>query len=452
MKKNKVAIYIRVSTKKQVEEGYSLDAQRERLEKMCETNGYIIYKVYADEGKSGKDTNRPAFQEMMKDMREGKFDKILVMKLDRISRSVIDLEIMIKEMQEYNVHFESASEKIDTSSSFGMMFVRLLAIFAQFERERISERVSDAFEEMVSDGRAISGSQPFGYKIDNGKVVIDEDKREIVEYIFDTYEKNNSIRRTLLYTNEKYNLKLRYNTLRLLITNPIFYGCYRGNENYCTGYMTKERWKNIQDIVNKKKMVKVYGSRIYLFSGLVIDVHCGCKMSGHYKKNIHEDTLTYRCPNYRHSKTCESKNVINEKWLENYLLDNLDKYINNYFNSLDKEYTQSKLNYKDNSKLIAEIKAEMKRTTTSFNKGRMEEKDYDREYEKLEKKLAKLQEAPQKKDVSVLKDLSSMDWQGMYKELTQENKQAFWRSFIDKIEIDPSHYKEGEQYIRVYFL
>lgn len=452
MKKHKVAIYIRVSTKKQVEEGYSLDAQRERLEKMCETNGYIIYKVYADEGKSGKDTNRPAFQEMMADMREGKFDKILVMKLDRISRSVIDLEVMIKEMQDYNVHFESASEKIDTSSSFGMMFVRLLAIFAQFERERISERVSDAFEEMVSDGKAITGSQPLGYKIDNGKVVIDEEKREIVEYIFDTYEKNNSIRRTLLYTNEKYNLKLRYNSLRLLISNPIFYGCYRGNDNYCTGYMTKERWENIQNIVKNKKHVKVYGSRIYLFSGLVIDVNCGCKMSGHYKKNIHNDTLTYRCPKYRHSKTCESKSVINERWLESYLLENLDKYINNYFNSLDKEYTQSKLNYKDNTKRIADIKAEMKRTTTSFNKGRMEEEEYDKEYERLEKELAKLQNEPVKKDVSVLKDLSSMDWQGMYKELTPENKQSFWRSFIDRIELDPQNHKKGEEYIRVYFL
>ncbi len=452
MKKHKVAIYIRVSTKRQAEEGVSLSAQRERLEKMCETNGYIIYKVYADEGKSGKDTNRPAFQEMMKDMREGKFDKILVMKLDRISRSVIDLEIMIKEMQDYNVHFESASEKIDTSSSFGMMFVRLLAIFAQFERERISERVTDALEELVANGKAITGSQPFGYKIEDGKVVIDEDKREIIEYIFDTYEKNNSIRRTLLYTNEKFNLKLRYNTLTLLITNPIFYGSYRGNENYCTGYMTKERWENIQSIVKNKKMVKVYGSRIYIFSGLIVDVNCGCKMSGNYKRNKYEDSISYRCPKFRHSKTCSSKTVINEKWLENYLIENLDKYIKDYFNSLEKQYEQSKLNYKDNTKKIAEIKAEMKRTTISFNKGRMEEEEYDKEYTRLEKQLEALQAAPVKKDTKVLKDLSSIDWRGMYKELTKENKQAFWRGFIDKIEVDPQNHKKGEENIRVYFL
>lgn len=453
MKKHKVAIYIRVSTKKQVEEGYSLDAQRERLEKMCETNGYIIYKVYADEGKSGKDTNRPAFQEMMKDMRNGCFDKILVMKLDRISRSVIDLEVMIKEMQDYNVHFESASEKIDTSSSFGMMFVRLLAIFAQFERERISERINDAFEEMVANGKPITGSQPYGYKIEDGKVVIDEEKREAIEFIFDTYEKNHSLRRTLMYANEKYDLHMSYHTISLILKNPLFYGCYRDNENYCTGYITKERWDKIQAISNSNKQVKVYDvNRIYIFSGLLIDTHCGRRLSGAYKKNPHNDSLSYRCPKLRQANDCPSNKVVNEKWLENYLLENINKYINDYFNSLEKQYEQSKLNYKDNTKKIAEIKAEMKRTTISFNKGRMEEEEYDKVYEKLEKKLIKLQEVPTKKDTTVLKDLTKMDWQTMYRELTRENKQAFWRGFIDRIEIDPLKYKEGEEHIRVYFL
>ena len=103
MKKIKVAIYIRVSTKKQAEEGYSLEAQKERLEKLCETNGYIIYKVYSDEGKSAKNTKRDAYQEMMEDMREGKFDKIIVTKLDRISRSLIDLEELIQDLQKNGI-------------------------------------------------------------------------------------------------------------------------------------------------------------------------------------------------------------------------------------------------------------------------------------------------------------------------------------------------------------
>lgn len=454
MKKHKVAIYIRVSTKKQVEEGYSLDAQRERLEKICETAGYIIYKVYADEGKSGKDTNRPAFQKMMQDMKEGKFDKILVMKLDRISRSVIDLEIMIKEMQTYKVEFESASEKIDTSSSFGMMFVRLLAIFAQFERERISERINDTFETMVQEARAITGNQPFGYKVDNGKVIIDEDKKEIVEYIFDTYEKYHSIKKTLMYTNEKFNTKLLYNLLTKTITNTMYYGSYRNNDNYCPAYISKERFDRIQKIYEEHKNIKVYNiSRVYLFSGLLIDMNCNCKLSGNTAHaNTNYEILSYRCNLYRKNGLCISNRSINQNKLEKYLIDNLDNLLIKFFEKKELEYKNDKINYKDNSKKIAEIKAEMKRTTNSYNKGRMEEDEYDKEYEKLEKQLAKLQAAPVKKDISHLKDLTKIDWKTMYNELTPENKQAFWRRFIKKIEIDPNNYlKFNEEYIRVYF-
>ena len=451
MKKYKVAIYIRVSTKKQVEEGYSLDAQRERLEKMCETNGYIIYKVYADEGKSGKDTNRPAFQEMMKDMREGMFDKILVMKLDRISRSVIDLEIMIKEMQKYNVHFESASEKIDTSSSFGMMFVRLLAIFAQFERERISERIYDAFEEMVANGKPISGSQPLGYKIENGKVVIDEDKKDIVNDLFDTYEKTHAQKRAIVYVNEKYGTHIKLQNFGNMIRQTHYYGSYRGNDNYCPPYMTKERWDRIQQIKNDGKGVKTtHPDRFFLFSGLLVDIHCNNKLAGRFKPNTYKDTYYYNCNKHLSSGLCISNKTVNEEWIEEYLLNNLNDYIKEYFDSLDKEY--EKYEVVDNTKEIAKLKEELRRTTISFNKGRMEENEYDKEYERIEKRLEKLQQAPVKKDVTNLKELASMNWQTMYKELDRENKQIWWRNIIDKIIVDPLNYKEGKEYIQVYFL
>lgn len=453
MKKHKVAIYIRVSTKKQVEEGYSLEAQKERLLKLCETNSYIIYKIYADEGKSGKDTNRPAFQEMMEDMRNRKFNKILVMKLDRISRSVIDLELMIKEMRNYKVDFESASEKIDTSTSFGMMFIRLLAIFAQFERERIKERINDAFETMVQEGKPISGSQPLGYKIENKKVVIDENEAPIVNYFLDTYEKYHSLRKASIYTNEKFNLTKHWRNYAKIINQTMYYGHYKGNDNYCPAYMTKERWDKLQEI-KKNKNVKLYSvNRTYLFSGLLVDSNCGNKLTGnHIGSDRTKEYHTYRCKKYSDTNLCSTKNHVNEKILEKFLVDNLDIYIDDYFKTLELEYGKYKDKYKDNTKRIAEIKAEMERTTNSYNKGRMTEEKYDRDYEKLEKELAKLEKQPVKKDVKKLKDLTNIEWKTMYYGLTRENKQAFWRNIIDKIEIDPSNYKKGMKYIKIFFV
>lgn len=450
MKKHKVAIYIRVSTKKQVEEGYSLEAQKERLLKLCETNSYIIYKIYADEGKSGKDTNRPAFQEMIEDMRNRKFNKILVMKLDRISRSVIDLELMIKEMQNYKVDFESASEKIDTSTSFGMMFIRLLAIFAQFERERIKERINDAFETMVQEGKAITGTQPIGYKNENGKVVINEDEKDLVNYFFDVFEKTCSLRRATIYTNEKFGLNKETQNYRKILTQTQYYGSYKGNDNYCPAYITKERYDRIQEIRNNKHIKSYDIKRHYLFSGLLIDSNCNGKLSGTYSSKNDKEYYLYRCRKHKHRGTCKTSTCVNEKVLEEYLINNLNIYIEEYFNSLHKEY--KKIDMKDNSKKIAELKEELRRLNIIFAKGRIEEKEYDKEYDKIEKELKNLEKMPKKKDISHLKDLNSIDWKTMYNELNRENKQAFWRKFIDKIEIDPFNYKKGKDYIRLYFL
>lgn len=452
MKKHKVAIYIRVSTKKQVEEGYSLEAQKERLLKLCETNGYVVYKIYADEGKSGKDTNRPAFQLMMEDMKKGEFDKILVMKLDRISRSVIDLELMIKEMQTYKVEFESASEKIDTSSSFGMMFVRLLAIFAQFERERIRERIIDTFETMVAEGKAITGTQPLGYKNDNGKVVINENEAPIVNYFFDTYEKTNSLRRTALYTNEKFGMKKDVQSYRKLLTNTHYVGKYKDNDNYCTPYLTLERWQRLQEI-RLSRQVKCYDvKRYYIFAGLLVDVHCGARFSGTYAKSVNKEYFLYRCRKHTHNKTCDTNKAINEEVLEDILLTNINSYIEDYFDSLEKQYAQNQIEYKDHTKKIAELKEELKRVNIIFSKGRMEESEYDREYIRLENEIRKLESKPVKKDISNLKELQNLSWIDMYKELDREKKQAFWRSIIKSIEIDAFNYKSGKDYIKINFI
>lgn len=107
MKNNKVAIYIRVSTKKN--ENNSLKSQKEYLEKFCESNGYAIYNVYTDEGK----LNRRSYIKMMKDMRQGKFDKIIVTNLDRISKSTIDIEVFVQELKKNNCSFETISSTND---------------------------------------------------------------------------------------------------------------------------------------------------------------------------------------------------------------------------------------------------------------------------------------------------------------------------------------------------
>jgi site-specific DNA recombinase len=152
----KVAAYIRVSTQMQVEDGYSLSAQRERLKAFAYSQGWEIVKFYVDEGLSAKDMDRPDLQRMLKGVREGIFDIVLVYKLDRLTRSVIDLDKLLTEFSKHDVMFKSSTEVYDTTTATGRLFIRLVASMAQWERENLGERVRFGMQEKARKGNGPS--------------------------------------------------------------------------------------------------------------------------------------------------------------------------------------------------------------------------------------------------------------------------------------------------------
>lgn len=455
-KKLRAALYPRVSHHDQAEFGFSLEAQRKHLIQLCELKGYEIVDIYEDAGISAKNTNRPEFQRMMNDVKDGKIDVVVCYKLDRLTRSLSDLEWVLKELEKYNCNLVSASEDINTSTANGRFFIKIVILLAELELERTSERIKFVFDDKVNTGGAITGCQPLGYKVglnEHGEkiVVIDEERKDETNDLFDYFEKVQSLRKTAMYMNEKYGGKRDSTGIRKIIKTTMYYGQFRDNKNYCTPYMTKERWEKLNKIVTDKN-IKQYHTHDYIFSGLLRDVNCGRNLAGIFKQNKTCITYAYRCHWYVKNRTCNCNKSVNEKWLEEYLVNNLDKYITKYFNSLDKQYKTTEIKYRDSAEDIAKLRAEQERTTISFNKGRISEDKYDKEWERLEREIAKLKEVPIKKDVSHLKSMADMSWVEMYNMLTRENKQIFWRKIIDRIDIDPFYYKKGEKYIKVYFL
>lgn len=456
----KVAIYTRVSTIQQVEEGFSLEAQKDKLIKLAESNNYSIYKIYEELGKSGKNTNRPAFQEMMNDMKEHKFSKIMVMKLDRISRSVSDLENIIKELQENNCGFESASEKIDTTSAMGLMFIRLLGIFAQFERERISERIKDVFAEKVQHGGATTGMLPIGYKVginDKGEkiVVKDKEKEEFAMAIFDTYEQTSSLIKTAIYLNENYPdlvYKGGFNTIDIkrIMTNTLYYGYFKGNENYCEPYLTYERWKKINDM-RESKNLKNPKKYTYLFSGMLIN-SCGHRMAGsRHITRKKELKFYYRCSKYAHSGNC-SNNMIFEEVIESAVLNALPGCIDEYLYQYELNYSQQKNNADKLKKSMLKLEEEKKRIINSYNKGWITEEEAEQSINEINETL-KNYKIPEDKDLTYLKELRDIMWIDIYKDLTRENKQLFFRKIIDYIDVDVEGYRKGkEDFIKIHLI
>lgn len=185
-----IAIYARKSVFR--EDSISVESQVEFCEYEARGEDYLVYK---DNGYSGKNTDRPDFQKMMNDIKAGKIKKVIVYKLDRISRSVLDFSEMMQEFQKYNVSFVSATEHFDTSSPMGRAMLNICIVFAQLERETIQQRVADAYASRSKKGYYMGGKIPYGYKrvpitIDGVKTSMYEQVPEEaaeVRLIYETY-------------------------------------------------------------------------------------------------------------------------------------------------------------------------------------------------------------------------------------------------------------------------
>ena len=176
-------IYIRVSTEDQARDGFSINAQKEKLTKYAEANDWSIFDYYIDDGISGKNLDgRPEATRMLKDVEEGKINNILIYKLDRLTRSVRDLIYLIELFEKHSCTFNSQTEKIDTSNAVGRMFVKIIGIFAEFERENLAERVSFGYEQKTREGNYTNTQGVYGYDYipKEQKLVVNIEEKDLV--------------------------------------------------------------------------------------------------------------------------------------------------------------------------------------------------------------------------------------------------------------------------------
>lgn len=372
-----VAIYTRVSTNDQAREGHSLEEQEKRLKAMCEANDYTIYKVYTDAGISGKSTeNRPSYQKMMKDMKAHKFNLILAYKMDRISRSIVDFEDFFNEIKKNECGIEFLCEKIDTSGATGMMFARILGIFAQFERELIKERTLVGVESAVNKGH-FGGRPPLGYKHkldESGKKKlkeweIDEEEAKIIREIFDLCSNGKTYFQISKILKEKYpkiisqkridkktnDTKIIYrqwtdSSISCILNNKTYIGIYEHRkrvkdketveiEGVVPAIISEEQFYECQENI-KNNMRNYYRSKLYLFMQKLICPNCGRILgcNGTKKPNGVE---------YRYYKCIDCGSYIREDLIESTLVKKLNDLlelsyiINDNYIAVDKEMAEA---------------------------------------------------------------------------------------------------------------
>ena len=279
----KAAIYIRVSTEAQSEEGYSIDAQKEQLTAYCISRGIKNYEYYIDGGWSGSNIERPEIERLINDVKNDEVSHVIIYKLDRLSRSQKDTLYLVEDLfMPHNVDFISLTENLDTSTPTGRAMIGIIAAFAQLERENIRIRTRMGMLERVKEGYWMGGGRvPFGYDYDKDEGVLVPNKdAEKVRKIYDLYIKGYSPQ------NIANMLGLKYDRLAVqILKRKSNYGIIEYNGVEYQGrhepIISKEVYDEAMSAMISRSITRTYTSD-YFLTGLIYCGKCGAKMR--YKK------------------------------------------------------------------------------------------------------------------------------------------------------------------------
>ena len=398
-KKNVAGIYIRVSTEDQAREGFSLGEQEEKLRQLCKYKDFEIYKVYKDAGISAKNMkDRPAFQQMLEDMKAGKLNYIVAYKLDRVTRSVRDLEVLITTLEDYHCYLVCERDDVNTSTANGRFFVRMLTVLSQI----VSERTKFGLNGAIKSGH-IPGKCPFGYYRDTDKTLkINNSTKDLVIRIFEMYLEGKSYQAIAnILNSEKINSPTKKkwidSTIDRIINNKIYIGDYERYRldnsketevfmNVAPAIITRAIWEEVQK--QKEKNQRSYcRNRVYIFFQKLICPTCGsimtCKGAGGSKAKY----LYYHCDN------CNL--YYNESEIENCLIDYIldlveyDYHINKYFYPILAEKKNDET--KEIEQEIKKYQQQKDRLMDAYKAGILKMEDFAEDYKVIENKLSILE-------------------------------------------------------------
>ena len=339
----KVAIYIRVSTRWQIDKD-SLPLQRDELPKYAElVLGIKKYEIFEDAGYSAKNTDRPAYQQMMARVRSGEFSHILVWKIDRISRNLLDFAAMYQELKDYGVTFVSKNEQFDTSTAIGEAMLKIILVFAELERNMTSERVSAVMLSRAEQGLWNGGRIPYGYRWDKElkTFFIVKEEAAVVKKIYELYRTTKSSLQVAKTLNEQGLLPRSGNpwtpaTIGIILKNPFYCGKMRYNyrdekkglnhwsvkdeaewimiDGHHPAIVDEDDWRNACKQLESRRRNQAVANRAYtrknthIFAGLLTCGYCGGNMGATVDRARSDGwrPSVYNC--YRHRKFNDCKN------------------------------------------------------------------------------------------------------------------------------------------------
>ncbi len=461
-------LYIRVSTEDQAREGFSLPEQEKRLRTMCEFKGYEVYDIYKDAGISAKTGNkRPEFERLLQDIKDKKVNTIVVLKLDRLTRSVSDWEKILTFLDENDAYLDCANDDINTTNANGKMISRILASVSQQEIERTSERTKIGLTGAIKVGH-IPHQAPLGYKHEDKKLVIDYATKDVAIRIFNMYHDGLSYKKISNILNEEQVLgktNWRDSTIVHILENPIYKGDFiHGKrtkkptyyEDVVEPLVTKEYWEECQ--VQQKKNSRSYQRTLnYLFLQKLKCPKCGRILGGKAttKKNGNS-YYYYYCNDCKINIKEHSIEVEFDEFMDSIV--EYDSIVNQYFLPMIKQKIENPKdellkeikNQKDKFSRIREAYINQVFTLDEYN---IERKKVEEVIDKLELELKDTEVCEQLKftpnDILVKRDIdfiNSIKYPEKYKnntkfwkDYTREEKCELIMQYVDEVELEETN-------------
>ena len=419
-------IYVRVSTDDQRDNGYSIDSQLRMIKEYCEKNDYDIVDVYNDAGHSGKDLMRPEMQRLLADIKSKKIDKLIAIKVDRLTRNNYDGFWLLNYCEEHDVKIELILEPYDVSTANGEMIFGMNLVFGQRERKEIGARTKRAMEEMALE-KIHPSKAPYGYirNKETGHLEIEPIEAQVVKEIFKLCKQGKSTRSiaAIMKNNNAYLKQGKWASDRVykILTNSIYigifeYGKYKRKpqdilkvENYCEPIIDEVTWNTTRNVLVKNKHSN-YGEYIHLFSGLVKCPICG---------NIMSSSESFKYPNgklkvYYHLR-CKNHNCsgfglhYNTEKIESKLKRILEE-LTIFILSMDNEIITCKStksnDIKEIEKAIEKLKLQEKRLVDLYLSSNLDVETINYKNDIIKKEINKLN----KKKISLDPDNSSQEY------------------------------------------
>lgn len=436
----RVAIYARVSTDQQAQEGDSIPAQIDALTRYVnDHDDMILAGEYIDGGVSGTKADREELTRLTADIVAGKIDRVLITKLDRLYRSIRHYVRTMEVWEAHGVGWTAIWEPMyDTTTPQGRLVVNQMMSIAQFEAENTSQRIKAVMEYKITQGEAVTGAVPIGYRIQDKHLVIEPEGAAFVRKIFAEFVATGSIAATANYAQVTLGRALTRRGIKRLLTNRKYIGDHRGNSSYCPPIVSKEQFDDVQRRLGMN--VSCAATHANIFSGLLRCGVCGISMRATHQVvgNHHRDW--YRCRYYYGAtKRCTNQATIKESDIEAYLIDQLP---NLAATVIAEEETTPKV---DTSKQVAALDRKITRLKELYVAEliTMEEYKADRAAMEQEKMTLLAASEPPKKDLTALNDLLAItDLKALIEGLSAEERKTFWRGIIKEIRFYPDKHLE----------